>query len=117
MKPTGTLLSAAIVIAAACMPPLSWADVTGTIVRTKSVQVADTSAVPGAQTFGDYWHAFPSPAPLRLRNTATREAIEITVQTADGRRVRVVQDRAPGLVVGAAVTVRKLEDREVVELR
>jgi len=65
---------------------------------TRDVQVADTSIVPQAITAGDFTRVDPTV-------TSTKWMTEVTVMTADGRKIKILQDRDPNIEVGAVVTV------------
>ena len=111
-----TLISAVAFVATVCAPQSALADTFGTIVRANRVQVADTSAVPGAHTVGGFFRG-ASTSTLRAGNVATKDALEITVLMPDGGHLQVVQDAAPGFTVGAVVAVKDVGGHQVVELR
>jgi len=81
-----------------CLCEAALAAVSGTVWATRDVQVADTSIVPQAITAGEYIRVDP-------KITSTKWMTEFTVKTADGKVIKIVQDRDPSIQVGAAVTV------------
>jgi len=87
-----------VIAAMLCLCGSALAGVSGTVLATRDVQVANTSLVPQAITVGDFARFDPT-------FTLTKWMTEITVETADGKKIKVLQDRDPRIEVGAAVTV------------
>jgi hypothetical protein len=81
-----------------CLCGSALADVSGIVSATRDVQAANTSLVPQAITVGGFTRTDPT-------FILTKWMTEITVETADGKKIKVVQDRDPRIEVGAAVTV------------
>ena len=93
-----------------CLCSSALADVSGTVRAIRDVQVADTSIVPYATSLGDYIRIDPA-------LTSTKWLSEVTIKTADGKEVKIVQDRDPSIEVGATVTVTKMDGNDRVVRR
>ncbi len=93
------------IAAIVCLAGPSLAAVSGTVRAARDVQVADTSIVPQANTVGDYTRVDP-------HLTATRWMREFTVETADGRRIKVLEERSVELSIGAKVTVESADGHD-----
>ena len=88
--------------------------VQGTLSYKHQIEVADNSSDPKAMTVGEFMHDYPRGAPDRMRMFPTKQAMELTVKTDDGRRIKVVQDLddARDLEVGSKVSIDTVDGRQ-----
>jgi hypothetical protein len=90
--------------------------ISGTLSNKHQIEVADNSTDPKAATVGEFMHDYPRGAPDRMRMFPTKQAMELTVRTDDGKRIKVVQDLddARELEVGSKVSIDTVDGRQKV---
>jgi len=88
----------------------------GTLTNKHQIEVADNSTDPKATTVGEFMHDYPRGAPDRTRMVTTKQVMELTVHTDDGKRVKVVQDYddARDLEVGSKVAIDTVDGKQKV---
>ena len=95
-----------IFAASTCLSAAGAAPVSGTVLATRDFQAADIASVaPQAVTLEDYVRADPT-------RISTRWMTELTIKTADGRRIKVVQARDTALTVGTPVELVTTDGRQ-----
>jgi len=88
----------------------------GTLANKHQIEVADNSTDPKAVTVGEFMHDYQRGGPDRMRMFPTRQAMELTVRTDDGKRIKVVQDLddARDLEVGGKVAIDTVDGKQKV---
>lgn len=115
MRKSNSLILAALVAAgfasSAAADPIQ-----GTLANKHQIEVADNSTDPKAVTVGEFMHDYPRGGPDRMRMFPTKQAMELTVRTDDGKRIKVVQDLddARDLEVGGKVAIDTVDGRQKV---
>jgi hypothetical protein len=112
-----TILAAAFTVAGfAAFTAVADPPVQGTLSHKHQIEVADNSTDPKAMTAGEFMHDYPRGAPYHMRMFPTKQAVELTVQTEDGKRIKVTQDLddARDLEIGSKVAVDTVEGKQKV---
>ncbi|HEX8957046.1 MAG TPA: hypothetical protein VF798_12260 [Burkholderiaceae bacterium] len=88
----------------------------GTLSNKHRIEVADNSTDPKAATAGEFMHDYPRGAPYRMRMFPTKPAMELTVKTEDGKRIKVTQDldEVRDLEIGSKVAVDTVDGKQKV---
>jgi hypothetical protein len=89
---------------------------TGTLTNKHRIELADNSNDPSAMTVGEFMRDYPRGAPTRMRMFPTKDAMELTVQIDDGKRVKVVQEveDSRDLEVGSKVSIDTIDGKKKV---
>lgn len=100
----------ALVSVAATADPL----IQGTLSNKHQIDVADNSTDPKAITVGEFMHDYPRGGPYRMRMFPTKQAMELTVKTEDGKRIKVTQDLddARDLEIGSKVAIDSVDGKQ-----
>jgi len=112
-------LAAFIALSAAGLagfPAAADPSIQGTLSNKHEIDVADNSTDPKAQMVGEFMHDYQRGAPDRMRMFPTKQAMELTVRTDDGKRIKVVQDPddARDLEVGGKVAIDTVDGKQKV---
>ncbi|MBV8636206.1 MAG: hypothetical protein JO002_17060 [Burkholderiaceae bacterium] len=88
----------------------------GTLSTMRQTEVADIDADPKAHTVGEFMHDYPRASSVRMRNFPTKSVVELTVNTDDGKRIKVTQDatEARNLEVGGKVVIDTVDGKQKV---
>ncbi len=108
------LTAAFVAFSAASFTAAADPAIQGTLSNKHQIEVADNSTDPKAATVGEFMHDYPRGAPDRMRMFPTKQAMELTVRTEDGKRIKVVQDLddARDLEVGSKVAIDMVDGKQ-----
>ena len=88
----------------------------GTLSNKHQIEVADNGSDPKATDVGEFMHDYPRGGPERMRMFPTKQAIELTVHTDDGKRIKVIHDydEARDLEIGSKVAIDTVDGKKKV---